>query len=244
MGLDAIIQARTSSSRLPSKVLIEIGGKTILEHVVNRLKMSKSIDRIIIATSTDRSDDSIEQLAQNLKVLCFRGDLVDVLGRYYYCATHYKSANIVRITADCPLIDWSIIDMAYKNFRDKGYDLYGLGGSFPDGLDFTIFKYNILEKAFLGAKLNSEREHVCVYMEKTVSNQAAFKPFLNSDNIRLTVDEIEDLELLKMMFNLDNKIFEKSVLEIVHVYNQISQTDITNRFILRNEGYLNSLKND
>ena len=244
MGLDAIVQARMSSTRLPSKVLMVLDGSTILEHIIFRLQKSNVISRIIIATSNHESDDPIEELGKNLNITVFRGELNDVLKRYYDCATKYNCKDIIRITGDCPLIDPNLIDLAYKNYVKFGYDLYGLGGEFPDGFDFTIFKYSLLKQANINAFLPSEREHVCVYMEKHSVNQGAFKPFLNCQHLRFTVDQKEDIEFLNKLYEKDSDLFLLNSHEIINLYNSLEQDAITNDHITRNEGYLKSLKND
>jgi spore coat polysaccharide biosynthesis protein SpsF len=244
MELHAIIQARMSSTRLPGKVLKIIDNQTILDHIITRLSKSKIITKIIINTSSDSSDDPIVKFALDKGIDYYRGSLNDVLNRYYNCAKKFNSKHIVRITADCPLIDAQLIDCASKIYFNELYDLYGLGGQFPDGLDFTIFNFNLLEKANSEASLNSEREHVCLYMEKTSNNQSAFKPFVNCEKIRFTVDQNEDILFLEKMLRINPNLFRLNSLELINCYNQIEVSDIANNNIIRNEGLLKSIRDD
>ena len=110
MKIVAIIQARMSSARLPGKVMLKLGDKIVLEHVTSRVKLAKSINQVVVATSTDASDDVISQWCEENQVDCYRGSLTDVLDRYVQAATHFNADYVVRITADCPLIDPHIID--------------------------------------------------------------------------------------------------------------------------------------
>ena len=110
----AILQARVSSSRLPGKVLKTILGKEMLLHQIERIQCSTLIDKLVVATSTDSSDDAIEKICNKNKVEVFRGDLLDVLDRFYKCAHKYKPEHIVRLTGDCPLSDWQVIDQTIQ----------------------------------------------------------------------------------------------------------------------------------
>ena len=113
----AIIQARMNSSRLPGKVLKKVREKTLLEILVTRLSYSNKIDKIVVATSTEESDNAIAELCKNKDIECFRGSLDNVLDRYYQCALFYQT-DVVRITADCPLSDPQLIDQIIKNHKN------------------------------------------------------------------------------------------------------------------------------
>ena len=128
MKIVGIIQARTTSSRLPNKVLLKLERKTVLEHVYLRVSQSKLINKVIVATSNHSSDDKIEELCNLKKMNCFRGNLDDVLDRFYHCAKENNSDYIVRITADCPLIDPTVIDSIITSGVEGKYDYFGLGG--------------------------------------------------------------------------------------------------------------------
>ena len=148
MRIVAIVAARMSSSRLPGKVLDILAGKPALQHIHERLLECRLIDEIVIATSQEPSDDAISEFCQNRHLPCYRGSLDDVLERYYQAAGKYKADVIVRITGDCPLIDPVIVDAVVAGFLGGEYDIYGLSGEFPDGLDCTAYSFGAIEKAW------------------------------------------------------------------------------------------------
>ena len=144
-----IIQARTGSTRLPGKVLMKLDEKnTVLDYVINQLSFSKLIDKMIIATTNLEQDDVIEDIANRLKIQCFRGDSDDVLDRYYQCAIKFEADNILRITSDCPLIDPEIVDKVITMYLTKDYDYVSntLKPTYPDGLDTEVFSVESLKK--------------------------------------------------------------------------------------------------
>tara|TARA_S200000501_G_C20752186_1_gene712199 strand:+ start:329 stop:1087 length:759 start_codon:yes stop_codon:yes gene_type:complete len=244
----AIIQARMSSSRLPGKSMIKICSKPIIEHVFDRVKSCKLIDDVILATSIDPSDDILEEWAVNNSINCYRGSLDDVLDRFYNASIFYKVDNIVRITADCPLVDPQTIDEVILNFKKGNYDLYSLGGNFPDGLDCQVFSFkSALEVAWSNAILASEREHVCPYIE---NNPRIFKlgyleKFLTESTIRITLDHPEDLELIKKIY--ENLYYSNPLFGIESIFKFLDHNPELleiNAGIIRNEGYLKSLSTD
>src|SRR3989339_895873 len=115
----AILQARVSSSRLPEKVLKPILSRSMLQHQLDRIKNSKLIDILVVATSLDKSDDKIEQICLNESVICFRGSLNDVLDRFYHTAKKFNASTIVRLTGDCPLTDPEVIDKVIQYYVDN-----------------------------------------------------------------------------------------------------------------------------
>src|SRR5262249_22203952 len=122
MNKVAIIQARMGSSRLPGKVLLDIAGKPMIQHVIERTRHARSLDSVCVATTTDASDAPVAALAATLESPCARGSLHDVLDRYYQAAKTHNADIIVRITADCPVIDPALIDQAVTTLLDGGYD--------------------------------------------------------------------------------------------------------------------------
>lgn len=162
MKIVAVTQARTNSSRLPRKVLMEIGGKTILEIHLRRLQNSKLVDKLIVATTVNIEDDAIVKIAESLNIAFFRGDEKNVLDRYYQAVKRENADYIVRVTSDCPLIDGKIVDetveFAVKNELD--YASNRLKHKYPDGIVVEVFTFAALEKAWREAELASEREHV------------------------------------------------------------------------------------
>jgi spore coat polysaccharide biosynthesis protein SpsF len=202
----AIIQARVGSSRLPGKTLLDISGKPMLWHVINRLGYTNRIDDIVVAIPDSTVNDHLEDFLVRLGVKSFRGSENDVLTRYYQAALANYGEIIVRITSDCPLIDPKIVDSAIKTHldSDNDYTCVGNGGGFPRGLDTEVFNVEALLRANLEARQQYEREHVTPYFYEHPSlfkiNAIMSEPILNRPNIRLTVDTKEDLELVRLIF--------------------------------------------
>ena len=122
MTVVAIIQARMASTRLPAKVLADISGRPMLWHVVNRVRQARAIDRVVVATSAESTDDAIAQFCQACQIDCYRGSETDVLDRFYRAAQTFAADTVVRITADCPLIDPQIIDKVVHTFCTHNFD--------------------------------------------------------------------------------------------------------------------------
>lgn len=247
MKVVSIIQARMSSTRLPGKVLMPLAGRPVLDHVVNRIRCCKTISEVVVATSTDRSDDAIEQWCQGAGVKCYRGSLNDVLDRYYQAAKGVGAEAVVRITADCPAVDPTIVEEVVNGFLTGSYDFYGLAGEFPDGLDCTVFAFSALEQAWREARLPSEREHVGPYIENhpEIFKNGGLKKFSGLSHHRWTLDEPRDYEFLQAVFfrlYREGKPFLASdVLELLQAQPELMSL---NSNIVRNEGYLKSLIED
>jgi len=239
-----IIQARMGATRLPEKVLKEVGGVTLLEYEINRVKQARNISKIVVATTDKETDDRIEKLCKKINIDCFRGSEDDVLDRYYQCALKYSDyKNIIRITADCPLIDPRVIDKVVLLFLDGEYDYTTnvLEDSFPDGMDIEIFKKNVLKEAAKIAKLSSEREHVTLYIRNNkkykIGNLEAPK---NYSQFRLTVDEPEDFAVIE--FLIKNSQPTASYLDYINILKKNPKIMQKNMHINRNEGLIKSLK--
>ncbi|OFZ97446.1 MAG: hypothetical protein A3H35_11875 [Betaproteobacteria bacterium RIFCSPLOWO2_02_FULL_62_17] len=243
----AIIQARMSSSRLPGKVLMPLAGKPVLEHVVSRIRACKTVGNVVIATSTDRTDDAIQAWCETEGISHYRGSLDDVLDRYYQAAMIHKADAVVRITADCPAVDPTIVDDVVKGFLAGGYDYYGLSGEFPDGLDCTVFSFAALERAWHEAKLKSEREHVGPYVEKhpELFKIGGYKKFSGLSCHRWTLDEPRDYEFLQAVFA---RLYQEGApfltAEVLALLDREPELMAINSNIVRNEGYLKSLAED
>ena len=241
-----IIQARMGSTRLPNKVLLKVNRTPLLEYEIKRVSQAKEIDKIVIATTVKKEDDKICELCQKLKIDYFRGSENDVLDRYFQCSLQYPQyKNIVRITGDCPLIDPKIIDQVITFFEKNNFD-YASNiekETFPDGLDVEIFKSALLKQAAQQAKLNSEREHVTLYIRKmkniktgNLSSKHDFSHF------RLTVDEKKDFEVIK--FLIKNSNLNDGYLKYISLLTKNPKIMFKNMYITRNEGLQKSLKND
>ena len=157
MKVVCIMQARVGSSRLPGKVLKDICGKTVLEHDINRLKLVPNIDEIVIATTVQKQDDKIVDEANRLGVKYFRGSEEDVLSRYYFAAKENNADIVIRVTSDCPCLDYNIINDMVNIFIEKNHKIdymnNTLDRTYPRGYDVEIFSYNVLENAFKNAKI-------------------------------------------------------------------------------------------
>jgi spore coat polysaccharide biosynthesis protein SpsF (cytidylyltransferase family) len=166
----AIIQARMGSTRLPDKVLLPLEGKTVLEHVVDRVKQSKLVKEVVVATTISRSDLKIVNFcsAKGIRVYC--GSENDVLDRYFEAARLIGVEHVIRITADCPFMDHRIIDKVVKEhlLRKNDYTANIIEETFPDGEDIEVMTFKVLEKAWENARLLSEREHVTPYIRNNM----------------------------------------------------------------------------
>ena len=245
--IGCIIQARMGSSRLPGKVLMKSGnGMPLLYHVINQLRHCSKVKNLVIATTTNQEDDEIEKFADNNSVNVFRGSEKDVLDRYFQCAKKYSFSTIVRITSDCPLIDPQIVDKVIERFFSGNYDYATntLIRTFPIGTDVEVFSFSALERTWKNAQLPSEREHVTPYLR----NKGNFKTInvendTNISNLRLTVDRIEDFELIKEILNniSINPIHLEDILEL---FSRKPELIEINKHINNNEGLDRSLKED
>jgi spore coat polysaccharide biosynthesis protein SpsF len=245
MKIGIIIQARTDSKRFPKKVLKNIKDKPVLWHVIKQSK-KMNLD-IIIATTKRKKDDPIIEIAKKMKVKFFRGSKDDVLDRYYQTAKKFNLDKIIRITSDCPFIDPKESMKVVKILKLKKIDYVSLDEkTYPDGLDTEGFTFESLKLAWQNAKLKSEREHVTPYIKNKLKNikkkNISYKK--NLSHIRLTIDEKEDLEFAKNIFNkCDNKeiIYLKDIIKILEKNPGLIKI---NSKYKRNEGYKKSLKED
>jgi spore coat polysaccharide biosynthesis protein SpsF len=242
----AIIQARMGSTRLPGKTMMDIRGHPVLWHVINRVSKAASIGRLIVATTTGRQDDIIDDFCHGYNIECYRGSSNDVLDRYYRCAKKYGAKDIVRITADCPLHDPDVIDIVAENYLQGGYDYVSntLEATFPDGYDTEVFSFSVLEEAWHKANLPSEREHVTPYMKKS--------PGIRKKNVvsvkkyplyRCSLDHNEDLEFIRAIYDgIGTEIF--SIDDVIAYLEKFPRFLQINQHIVINEGYQKSLSED
>ena len=242
----AIIQARMGSSRLPGKSLAEIEKRPMLWHVIDRVKRATLVDRVVVATSTASADDVIEKMCRENDVSCYRGSENDVLDRFYGAARGERASQVVRITADCPLIDPEVIDRVVRRFQrgDLDYASNAMVRSYPDGLDTEIFSFPALERAWHEAGKASEREHVTPYLRSDKFRIANIEnDHLESSvlHCRWTVDEQEDLDFVRAVYGAfrGKKIFlMKDILQLIRDQPEIEKL---NSQIVSNRGYYKSL---
>ena len=208
MKIACIIQARVGSTRLPNKILLKVSNKEILIHVVERVLRATRIDEVIVATTTSQNDKLVVDLIENFnheKVSTFSGSEEDVLDRYYQAAKKNSSDVVIRITSDCPLIDWELLDHMVNIFVDGNYDYISnvhTKRTYPRGLDVEVFSFSVLKKMWKSCDKKREREHVTTYVRE---NPSLFKTMniqqdIDLSHLRWTVDEDDDLKLVRIIY--------------------------------------------
>ena len=252
MSTLAIVQARTSSTRLPGKVLLPLGGIPMIVYQLNRISRSKLIDKIILATSTNTEDDILESIVSDAGYTVFRGSLDDVLSRFYNCASLENCDTVVRLTGDCPLTDPLIIDELIDEFNSGSWDYLSNSAnddqlSVPDGFDVEVFKSSLLQRAVVEASLPSEREHVTPWF-RTPSASLRWTHFRHTPvrpYYRVTVDDQVDMQVVRSIVeSLDSGDSNFGVDEVINFLDSNPQIASLNLATPRNEGYLKSLDLD
>lgn len=248
MVVGCIVQARMGSSRLPGKTMKKLDSeKPLLYYVIDQLNHSKLIEQLVVATTTLDEDNKIEEFLKKTKTPCFRGNPTDVLDRYFKCAKEFSFSIIVRITADNPLIDPTIVDQVITEFNNDSYDYVTnhTPRTFPQGTEVEVFSFNALENAWKNARKLSEREHVTPYF---YNNPSIFKlgKVMNTQNLshlRWTVDHMNDLNLIKTIITKINKrpILLNDILELLQKESELFK--INENHII-DEGYNLSLRMD
>jgi spore coat polysaccharide biosynthesis protein SpsF (cytidylyltransferase family) len=200
----AIVQARMGSSRLPGKVLMDLAGETVLARVIRRSARAALVDQIVVATSSSPMDDAVVSECVRLKVEHFRGSESDVLDRYYRCAQAFCASAVVRITADCPVIDPALVDLTIRAFRRDpcDYASNALVPGYPRGLDVEVFTMSALRRAWHEARKPYEREHVTPYFYEhpELFGLVSVNAERDHSDLRWTLDTVEDLELLRAIY--------------------------------------------
>jgi spore coat polysaccharide biosynthesis protein SpsF len=230
----AIIQARMSSSRLPGKVLKEAGGRPLLERMVERVNCSVRVDEALVATTIDPSDDAIVDFCTARKTPYFRGNLMDVLDRYYQAALLYQAELVVRLTGDCPFIDPVLVDETINALLHAGADFAcnrlppPMSRTYPIGLDVEVCTFEALETAWKNASEKHEREHVMPYLYEVPGRFKVVKIDYASDygKLRWTVDTAQDLEFVRAVYTaLDNRndFSWLDVLQLVQAHPEIAE---------------------
>jgi len=200
----AIIQARMGSTRLPGKVLADVAGRSMLARVWERLSRAATIDRVMVATTTEPPDRAVAAECDRLGAPCFRGSPWDVLGRYHDAAAACGAGIVVRVTADCPLIDPDVVDRVVHAFLDARPDYASntLKRTWPRGLDTEVFTAAALARAYREARLPHEREHVTPYFyghPQRFRLQSVTGP-VRLGHLRWTVDTPDDLRLVRAIY--------------------------------------------
>lgn len=245
----AFIQARTSSTRFPGKVLKPILGKAMLELEIERVRACQTIDRVVIVTSVLPEDQQIVELGKRIGIDVFCGSLENVLDRFYKASMKFGPDHIVRLTGDCPLIDAKVVDDMVRLYLDMKCD-YGtncMPPTYPDGLDAEIFSFKVLQEAWKEASLPSHLEHISLFFEEQpkrfkIENLACSRDL---SALRWTVDEPEDFEFVSAVFeNLyeGNPMF--SMNDVLNLMGRKPELALLNKRFMRNEGLLKSKEKD
>ena len=245
--IGGIIQARTGSTRLPGKVMQKMDNdSTVLDYVINQVKFSKKIEKIIVATTNLTEDDVICDHLSSQKIEFFRGSSADVLDRYYQCAKKFAIDNIVRITADNPLIDPNIVDLIIDQYENNKCDFATntLHRTFPYGTEVEVFSFKSLEKSWENAKKPSEREHVTPFIRDPQNGFILINTEYQEDlsYLRYTIDRIEDLKLVKEIIK---NIPTRPILiqDVIKLYKKRPEIFEINKNV-KHDGHLSSLKKD
>ena len=235
----AIIQARMSSTRLPGKVMADLGGMPMIEFMVNRVSKSRLLKEIIIAIPNTKADDELAFFCKKKGFNYFRGSEKDVLDRYVGCLEKTSCKIILRLTADCPFMDSDLIDKAIDIFTKKSVDYVSNINppSFPDGLDIEVFSRQVLLKASENCKNLNEREHVTTWM-RNIENCSSFNFSYSSDlsNLRWTVDEISDLKVVENVVSHFGNTPNFSWRDILNLFEKKPEIFSYNKHLVRNQG--------
>ena len=225
MKIIVIVQARMTSSRLPGKVLRPIGGRPMLQWVMESMAASQEADGILLATSDDPSDDPIEAFARENCWAFFRGSLDDVAQRYLSAAERVKADVIVRISGDSPLLPYELVDLAIRIFRGKEYDLVTnvKTRTYPKGASVEVFSIGILRSMILKLKSDEDREHVTPWLYR--AEGVRLHDFQHNPRIgdkRLVVDTPEDFKVMdRVLTRLDRPHTDYELDEILAIRSQV-----------------------
>jgi glutamate-1-semialdehyde 2,1-aminomutase len=235
----AVVQARMGSSRLPGKVLKEVGGRPMIQFLLERLARARTVDAIVLATSSAASSDSLAEFVRGLGYDVYRGSEDDVLDRTYQAGLAAKATTVVRITGDCPLVDPALVDEAVAAFVAGSVDYLSnvAPPTYPDGLDIEVLSFAALERAWSEAKAPAEREHVTSFIRESghfrVANLAGN---LDHSGERWTVDEPADLAVVRGVVDHLGGRSDFGWQEVIDLAETQPELFAANRHIIRNEG--------
>jgi glutamate-1-semialdehyde aminotransferase/spore coat polysaccharide biosynthesis protein SpsF (cytidylyltransferase family) len=246
----AIIQARMGSTRLPGKTLVDLGGRPMLAHVVERARLIPGVQGVIIATTDRPADSAILDFAAREGLPAYAGSENDVLDRFYQTARRFDVSVVVRVTPDCPLLDPAVAGRVVRRFVDAAGSLDYVSNTqpptFPDGLDTEVFSFAALERAWHEATLASEREHVMPYIWKHPERFRLANVVAQRDlsKLRWTVDTAADLEFVRAVHARlgDSGVF--GMAEVLELLAREPELALINQASARNEGYARSLRDD
>lgn len=246
-----IIQARMGSTRLPGKVLRPVFGKPILQHVIDRLATSQSIQSFIVATTTNAEDDAIEDFCERHNVACYRGSDWDVLDRFARAAEKCgaKSGDsIIRICCDNPIHSWKVVDFVVAQFQRYKVDYFSNSNQEPnyleDGFDVEVVSYDALMVASNQATLLSEREHVMPYVKNSKRFKLGWRKANEAYQFKLSVDTENDLRLAERIFEELDYNPDFSIDDVVELMNRKPELLLINEESEINSGYKKSIRED
>ncbi len=224
MKTDIILQARMNSSRLPGKIAMRLKGRTVLEHVIDRLKMFDRADDIIVATTSTEADDLTCAIAGNAGVKVFRGSEDNVLERYYLCAKEYNADQVIRATADDPLTSIELLNAMYDSHMEKTAD-YTYSDGYPIGVQEEIVSFEALERCHALSYKQNHFEHVLEYI---LENESDFRvnllsaPIeLNRPDVRITLDTIDDFRIIEKYYNSFDNIKTITIHDIIEYWERL-----------------------
>jgi len=245
-----LLQARMGSTRLPQKVL-----KPIIDNIPSlylqweRISPSTKVDKIVVATSHLPQDDVIEHFCNQWQIPVFRGDEQNVLSRFYEAAVIYQADVIVRVTADCPLHHYKVIDWCIEQYQKLNVDYFSNSNEPPvleDGWDTEVFSFNALRTAYFEAQKNFEKEHVTPYIKLSGKFKCHYQKYLsdNPNNYKLSLDTEDDYRLIQIIFKhfYPNIMFE--VNEVVKLLQDHPHLLEINKNSIINAGYQKSLEEE
>ncbi len=245
----ALIQARMGSTRLPGKVLKKINHQSILENLMERVQPSRFVDRFVIVTSTNPEDDAIETLCKNRGYDCYRGSDWDVLDRFYKATLNYNDVKtIVRLTSDCPLHSFKVVDFVIDEYQKSGKDYFSNSNNEPDyledGFDVEVFSLQSLKKAWENAKLLSEREHVTPYIKFSGLFMCGWKKSCSEYTYKMSVDSPQDFEAVQAIFEALKNIPNFSIEDVVELLKKHPEILEKNKESIANSGFQKTIAND
>jgi len=240
-----ILQARTSSSRLPRKVMLPMAGAPMLARQIERLLRARRMDKLVLATSDRAEDDCVAELAESAGIGSHRGSLDDVLDRFHGAAAPYAPSHVVRVTGDCPLADWEVIDRVIAFAVEGGYDYASntLNPTWPDGLDVEAVTFEALETAWREAVRPLEREHVMPFITSRPERfrLGSFEGEPDLSGMRWTVDEPQDYQFVCRVYDA---LYERNpaftTADVLALLDERPELADLNTGFIRNEGLIRS----
>lgn len=241
-----IVQARMGSTRLPGKVLMDLAGYPVIDHVVVRASAATKVDRLVVATTDLPDDDQLYDWCGQNHICCVRGDSDDVLGRFITAIDEYPCDNLIRITADCPFVDPGVIDslITLHQATMSDYTSNVLEYSFPHGLDAEVVSTEVLRRMSDFTRLDSHREHVTLYIRENPDRFATANLGWGRDDsgFRLTLDHQEDYRVISKLFELLKPVGRLfSLYQVIELANRMPELFLANAGIDRYEGLCKSL---